>query len=246
MTTLDQSDSAGLTARRFERMRPFGGDAGPTIDRSGLPPGPRWPVWLQSVGLLRFRHRFVPHLWRRYGDVFTVRIVPGGRPLVLFTRPEHAKEIFAGDPEIFHAGKGNAILGPIMGEHSLLLQDGREHQRARALLMPAFNGHALRAYRALVEDVARDEVARWSWGDELRSLDRMNALTLEVILRVVFGVTEEARLARLRPCVNRTADISPAVLLGWGYPWLQRFGPWKRTVPNAYRLHHLDYYRIPG
>jgi len=163
---------------------------------------------------------------------------------VLFTRPEHAKEIFAGDPEIFHAGKGNAILGPIMGEHSLLLQDSGEHKRARALLMPAFNGHALRAYRTLVEEVARDEVARWTPGDDFRSLDRMNALTLEVILRVVFGVTDEARLARLRPCVNRTVNISPAVLLGWGYPRLQRFGPWKRTVENAYRLDELIYAEI--
>ncbi len=245
MTTLHQREPAELTARRFERMRPFGGDtAPPPVDRTGLPPGPRWPVWMQSAGLLRFRHRFVPHMWRRYGDVFTVRVVPGGRPLVLFTRPEHAKEIFAGDPEIFHAGKGNAILGPIMGEHSLLLQDGSEHKRARALLMPAFNGHALRGYRSLVEEVARAEVARWRPGEEFRSLDRMNALTLEVILRVVFGVTDEARLAQLRPCVNRTVNISPAVLLGWGYPWLQRFGPWKRTVANAYRLDELIYAEI--
>ena len=66
---------------------------------------------------------------------------------MLFTRPEHAKEIFAGDPEVFHAGKGNAILGPVMGEHSLLLQDGAEHKRARRLLMPAFNGQALRGLR---------------------------------------------------------------------------------------------------
>jgi len=186
----------------------------------------------------------VPRMWRRYGDVFTVRVVPGGRPLVLFTRPEHAKEIFAGDPEVFRAGKGNAILGPIMGEHSLLLQDGSEHQRARALLMPAFNGHALRGYRALVDEVARDQVGRWRSGDEFRSLDRMNALTLEVILRVVFGVTDEQRLAELRPCVNRTVNISPAVLLGWGYPALQRFGPWQRTVANAYRLDELIYAEI--
>jgi len=244
MTTLDQTDSAALTARRFERMRPFGGRAAPDIDLTGLPPGPRWPVWLQSVGLLRFRHRFVPHMWRTYGDVFTVRVVPGGRPLILFTRPEHAKEIFAGDPAVFHAGKGNAILGPIMGEHSLLLQDGPQHQRARALLMPAFNGHALRAYRLMVEEVARDEVAQWTPGEEFRSLDRMNALTLEVILRVVFGVTAEARLAELRPCVNRTVNISPAVLLGWGFPRLRRFGPWKRTVVNAYRLDALIYAEI--
>ena len=248
MTTLDQPDSksapADLTARRFEKMRPFGGGPAPRFDTDRLPPGPRWPVWAQSVALIRFRHTFVPRMWRRYGDVFTVRILPGGRPLVLFTRPEHAKEIFAGDPEVFHAGKGNAILGPIMGEHSLLLQDGHDHHRARALLMPAFNGHALRGYRALVAEVAGDEVRRWRSGEEFRSLDRMNALTLEVILRVVFGVTDERRLARLRPCVNRTVNVSPAVLLGWGYPVLQRFGPWKRTVDNAYRLDELMYSEI--
>ena len=246
MTSLDHqpAPTTDLTARRFERMRPFGGGPTPRFDTHGLPPGPRWPVWLQSVALLRFRHWFVPRMWRRYGDGFTVRILPGGRPLVLFTRPEHAKEIFAGDPEYFHAGKGNAILGPIMGEHSLLLQDGQEHKRARALLMPAFNGHALRGYRDLVDQVARDEVGRWSGGDEFRSLDRMNALTLEVILRVVFGVTDERRLAELRPCVNRTVNVSPAVLLGWGYPALQRFGTWKKTVDNAYRLDRLMYAEI--
>src|SRR3954447_11729602 len=244
ITTLDPTETTDLTAQRLAKMRPFGGDAPSPVDREGLPPGPRWPVWLQSAGLLRFRHQFVPHMWRRYGDVFTVRIVPGGRPLVLFTRPEHAKEIFAGDPEVFHAGKGNAILGPVMGEHSLLLQDSREHKRARALLMPAFNGHALRSYRTLVEEVARVEVGRWRSGEEFRSLDRMNALTLEVILRVVFGVTDEQRLARLRPRVNRTVNISPAVLLGWGYPALQRFGPWKRTVENAYELDELIYAEI--
>jgi cytochrome P450 family 135 len=244
MTTLDHPEPADLTAQRFEKMRPFGGEKPPPVDVRGLPPGPRWPVWLQSAGLLRFRHRFVPHMWRRYGDVFTVRVVPAGRPLVLFTRPEHAKEIFAGDPEVFHAGKGNAILGPIMGEHSLLLQDGREHKRARALLMPAFNGHALRGYRGLVEEVAKAAIDRWQPGEEFRSLDRMNALTLEVILRVVFGVTDEQRLAQLRPCVNRTVNVSPAVLLGWGYPALQRFGPWKRTVENAYRLDELMYAEI--
>src|SRR3954449_12639513 len=175
-------------------MRPFGGAAPPRVDVRGLPPGPRWPTIVQSVALLRFRHRFVPWLHGRYGDAFTVRILPAGRPLVLFARPEHAKEIFAGDPAVFHAGKGNAILGPIMGEHSLLLQDGAEHKRARKLLMPAFNGHALRTYQEMVTDIARDEVAHWPAGQTIRSHDRMNVLTLEVILRVVFGVTYEKRL----------------------------------------------------
>lgn len=243
MTTLED-DVIALAERRFSRMRPFGGDAPPPVSTAGLPPGPRWPVLAQSAGLLRFRHRFVPYLHRRYGDTFTVQIMPKGRPLVLFTRPEHAKEIFAGDPEVFHAGKGNAILGPIMGEHSLLLQDGAAHKRARKLLMPAFNGHALRGYEELVTEVARAEVSRWCDGEDFRSLDRMNALTLEVILRVVFGVTQESRLAELRPRVTKTVDISPAILLGWGYPRLQRYGPWRRTVENAYELDQLMYAEI--
>ena len=243
MTTMDDRVTR-LTQERFERMRPFGGATPPPVDTTGLPPGPRWPVFFQSAGLLRFRHRFVPWAHRKYGDVFTVRLIPAGRPLVLFTRPEHAKEIFAGDPEIFHAGKGNAILGPIMGEHSLLLQDSSEHKRARKLLMPAFNGHALRDYESLVTDVAKREVGSWRPGQDFRSLDRMNALTLEVILRVVFGVTDEHRLAELRPRVNRTVDVSPAVLLGWGWPWLQRFNPWKRTIQNQHELDRLMYAEI--
>ena len=243
MATIEQ-DVDQLTEQRFQRMSFIGGNSLPPVDMTGLPPGPRWPVLVQSAGLLRFRHWFHPYLHRRYGDVFTVRLVPGGRPLVFFTRPEHAKEIFAGDPEVFHAGKANAILGPIMGEHALLLQDSGEHKRARKLLMPAFNGHALRGYEALVTELAREEVGRWSPGQEFRALDRMNALTLEVILRVVFGVTDEARLAELRPRVNATVDISPAVLLGWGYPKLQRFGPWKRTVQNQHELDRLIYAEI--
>jgi len=242
MSTLD--DVGELTAARFRKMSPGNGPKLPSVDLSGIPAGPRWPVLLQTASLLRFRHRFLPYLHRTYGDVFTLRIAPGGRPLVIVTRPEHAKEVFAGDPEVFHAGKANGILGPIMGEHSLLLQDSTEHKRARKLLMPAFNGHALREYQSLVTDVARAEVASWHPGQEFRSLDRMNALTLEVILRVVFGVTDEGRLQELRPCVNKTVNVSPVILLGWGYPKLQQYGPWKKTVDNQHLLDRLMYAEI--
>jgi len=257
MTTLDAGTEEGaqrpsrsdptvteLTEKRFATMRPFTGGSMPPVDLGALPPGPRWPTLVQSAALLRFRHSFVPWAHRRYGDLFTVRIVPKGRPLVLFTRPEHIKEIFAGDPEVFHAGKGNAILGPMMGEHSLLLQDGSQHRRARTLLMPAFNGKALHSYEALVTTLAKDEVARWQPGTEFRALDRMNALTLEVILRVVFGVTDETVLAELRPRLRQTVNVSPAIMLGWAIPALARIGPWKRTVDNARELDQLLYAEI--
>src|SRR4051794_21473246 len=100
-----------VTDERFAKMKPFGTGGRRRIPAEDLPPGPQWPPLLQSIGLIRFRHRFVPAMHKRYGDVFTVRIMPKDSALVLFTRPEHTKEIFAGDPEVFHAGKGNAILG---------------------------------------------------------------------------------------------------------------------------------------
>ena len=137
-------DKAGrLTQQRLLRTQMAAGRDLPAINGSTLPPGPRWPAAIQSIALLPLRHRFVPWLRRRYGDVFTVRVLPRSRPLVIFSRPEHVKEIFAGDPAVFHAGKGNAILGPVMGEHSVLLVDGEQHKRARALLMPAFTAKAL-------------------------------------------------------------------------------------------------------
>jgi cytochrome P450 len=225
-----------VTARRFAKMRPVPLVDAPPVDRAELPPGPRLHGLLQSIGLLRFRHQFVPYLRRKYGDVFSIKIMPEGRHLVVFNRPEHVKEIFSGDPEVFHAGKGNAILGPVMGEHSLLLVDSAQHKRARRLLMPAFNGHALRGYEDLVTGLAKTEVGRWHEGVAFASLERMNALTLEVILQVVFGVTDEDRLGELRPLVNKTVNIPPLVFLGWGFPKLQKYGPWRRTIENQVEL----------
>ena len=242
MATTD-AEAHALTARRYAKMRPLASSKSPVV-LDGLPPGPRWPAIVQSIALLRSRHQFVPWAHRTYGDAFTMRILPQGRPIVLFTKPEQAREIFAGDPEVFHAGKGNAILGPMMGEHSLLLQDSSEHKRARKLLMPAFNGHALREYAALVTDVATAEGESWLPGESFSALQRMNRLTLEVILRVVFGVTDETRLAEMRPRVNKVVDISPAILFGYGMPQLQNFGPWKRSKDNAFELDALIYAEI--
>ncbi|HET9828515.1 MAG TPA: cytochrome P450 [Nocardioidaceae bacterium] len=229
---------------RFARRRPTDHSR---LDREAtrhLPPGPRWPSLLQTVALIRFRHWFVPAMHARYGDVFTVRILPRRQPLVLFTRPEHVKEIFAGDPEVFHAGEGNAILGPVMGEHSLLLLDGPDHQRTRRLLMPAFHGAALRGYQRMVAELARAEVSCWTPDVPFRSLDRMNALALEVILRVVFGVSDEARLARLRPLVNRTVDVSPLVLLGGGHRLLRRLDPWRAMLETQRALDEVIFAEI--
>ncbi|MGG5257793.1 cytochrome P450 [Phycicoccus avicenniae] len=211
---------------------------------TALPPGPRLPRLVQSIGMMRMRHRFVPWLHRRYGDVITVRLVPSPRTVVLFADPSAVREIFAGDPDVFHAGEANSILAPVMGEHSLLLVDGAEHRRSRALLTPAFSGRALRGYADLVTGLAKTEVGAWRPGVPFPALERMNALTLEVILRVVFGVTDETRLARLRPLVRELVEVSPLVFLGSLVPRLRSVGMWRRAAQRTAALDALVYEEI--
>lgn len=210
----------------------------------GVPPGPRWPPLLQTIAFIRWRHRFIPAMHRRYGDTFTLTILPGPRHVVVFSRPADIKEIFSGDPATFHAGEGNRILRPVMGRHSVLLTDDDEHLRARKLLMPAFNGASLRAYTSLVESIAKSAVEEWHDGETLVTLDEMNAITLEVILQVVFGVTDRERLSRMRPMVNAMVAINAALLIGWAYPKVHSHGPWKRYFDNVKDFNTILYDEI--
>lgn len=209
-----------------------------------LPPGPTMSPLRMTWNFLRNRHELVPQWHREFGDVFSVRILPGPRTFVVFSDPADVKEIFAADPAQFHAGKGNEILKPVMGEHSVLLTDDALHQRARKLLMPAFTGPSMRAYQPLVEAIAKHEVDSWHDGDTLVTLDRMNAVTLDVILQVVFGVTDEARLAVLRPKVNRMVDIDAKMLLAWSYPRLFALPPWRGYFKNQQEVDALLYAEI--
>jgi cytochrome P450 len=192
-----------------------------------LPPGPNLPVWLQTILFLTRRDAAAPRWQRRYGDVFSIHIAPAGRAVVL-TRPEHIREVFAGPADTFHAGEGNAILGPIMGEHSVLLLDEDAHKAARKKVMSAFHGEAMRGWGEVVEQLAADNVASWPVGVPFAVHPRMNDISLEVILRIVFGVTEDARMAELRPLLQRLVKIGPTIFLGWMYPGLERVGPWRR------------------
>ena len=124
-----------------------------------VPPGPRLPVGVQSLLFARYRHRWLPHLRHRYGDTFSLRIAPHNRHFVVISRPEELRSVFGGPASVFHAGEGNAILGPVMGQHSVLLLDETEHLRIRRLLMPAFHGASLRGYRELIAGLTQDELA---------------------------------------------------------------------------------------
>ncbi|MFC4128245.1 cytochrome P450 [Nocardia rhizosphaerae] len=193
------------------------------------PPGPRQPPLVQTLRYLQRRERFLTATARRYGDTFTLRLLPPyPHHLVVFTRPEHIREIFAASPADLHAGESNAILRPLLGEHSVLLTDDDAHARARRLLMPAFTGAALAGYRTLVERIAADHIETWTTGTTVRGLDAMTAITLDIISEVVLGVSDPRRRAQIGPPMRRITEIAPLTLLGSRAPRLQNHGPWKR------------------
>ena len=192
-----------------------------------LPPGSKLPTALQTVLFMAGKTWAVPRWQRRYGDVFSLRIAPAGDAVVL-ARPEHIREVFAGAADTFHAGEGNAILGPIMGEHSVLLLDEKEHLAARKRVMAAFHGAALKSWAEIIEQLTAERIARWPADRPFAVHPEMNDISLEVILRIVFGMADGSRLAQLRPLLKKLVQIGPVIFLGWLYPQLMRYGPWRR------------------
>ena len=218
-----------------------------TLDREtarSLPKGSRLPTLVQAFLFAGHRKTFFPRLRARYGDVFTIRLVPSSRVVVVLSRPEHIRQLFSTPPSIAHAGEGNTALEPIMGQHSLLLVDDEDHVRMRRQLMPAFNGHALRGYAEMIAGLARDEVEKWPVNEPFRLHDRMRGLTLEVILQVVFGVTDSDRLDRLRPLVEKVVSVRPIIMLGGFYPALLKLPPWRTFLRAQQQVDEILYDEI--
>jgi cytochrome P450 len=145
----------------------------------------------------------------RYGDMFTLRIAYEGTWVIL-ADPEAIKQVFTGDPKVFHAGEGNEILAPLLGRNSLLVLDEKRHMSQRRLLLPPFHGERMQGYGQTMQEIAAREIGSWPTGTPHKLRPRMQALTLEIILRTVFGVDEgkAGKLADLREALRDFLDIT--------------------------------------
>ena len=160
----------------------------PMIEMSpnnGLPPGPRLPG---SVQTLKWMYRPIDFMERcrdRYGRIFSLRLGPASNVFVI-ADPLAAKQVLTADPEHFRAGDTNGIFRDVVGNHSILVMDGPEHLHRRRILLPVVGRHAER-YRELIAGIARDRVATWKPGSELRLLGEMEAISFEVMMRIAMG-----------------------------------------------------------
>src|SRR5215207_695648 len=170
-----------------------------------LPPGPRAPAAWQTAAWTARPAAFLQQVHARFGDPATIRTYWTEEPMVLFSHPDAVREVFRLDPSIAPAGQSWEFVRPFAGEHSILVLDGDEHMRERRLLQAPFHGERMRALAPTIAELARAELDAWS--GRVVTLDRMRHLTLEVILRVVFGARGDDEVARLREAVEDTLGM---------------------------------------
>src|SRR5688500_6359369 len=215
--------TASVAASTQRRVRARIAFALPAHTRYNLcvdfPPGPRMPSLLQAAFVTASPYGWMVKRWRRYGDVFSSRFPIFGT-VVYVADPALVKEVFTGDSATFHAGEANTLaLGDALGEHSLLTLDEERHLSQRKLLLPPFHGESVRRYVDVMTEATEREVARWPSGKEIELRPRMQAITLDVILRAVFGVRDDERMDLFReriPPLGETTSV-----LNW-LPFMDR------------------------
>ena len=175
-----------------------------------LPAGPTEPPLWQTLRWLLRPISFMESCRRRYGDAFSVRFLGFKTPLVMLSDPDAIKALYGNAEHGLPAGRTIALL-PILGPRSLLLLEGSEHLARRRLMLPPFHGARMRAYEDTVREVVAEDIETWPTNEPFALHPHMQKVTLEVILRAVFGVTDPARRAalgdRLAQLLTDTASV---------------------------------------
>jgi cytochrome P450 len=194
-----------------------------------LPPGPKVPAALQTVatwtrptsGMLRAR--------KRYGKRFTVQVL-GQAPFVILSDPQDIKEVFQAPPDVLHPGEGARILEPIVGPNSVILLDEAPHLEQRKLMLPAFHGESMQRLEDLMRELTEREIESWPTGQPVVLHERLQRLTLEIVLRAVFGLERGAKLDRLRELLTDILKFAenPISLLPFAQRMLAGRGPMGR------------------
>jgi cytochrome P450 family 135 len=216
----------------------LGSSRAPSASSPSLPPGPPLPPPLQSF---LFWQRLVPFLTRaqrRYGDVFTLRMLPWGRAVVI-ADPELVKEVVTGPPEVFRAGEANREVLEVLGSRGLLVVDEEEHLATRKRLLPPLHGESVRAYEGLIAQLTAERIARWEIGRPLPMHRESREITSEVILRAVFGAQDSPLLPQLRRVLAKITHVTFVISQWYVHNGLEAVPPWRgyaAAVRRAYEL----------
>jgi cytochrome P450 len=164
------------------------------------------PVALQTIGWWARPTAYLERCRARYGKRFTIRLL-AQPPFVILSDPDDIKELFKAPPEVLHPGEGARILEPVVGPHSVILLDESPHLEQRKLMLPAFHGERMQKLSGLMQELAEAEVDGWPKGEPVELHPRLQALTLEIILRAVFGLDPGRRLESVRARLTEILDF---------------------------------------
>ena len=203
------------------------------------PPRVPLPRTLQTA---RFLARPIPFYeeWRgRLGETFSAQLVGPG-DVVFLSDPESIKRLFTSDRANTIAPGRNIVLRPLLGPQSLLLQQDEEHLRRRKLMLPPFHGERMRAYEQTIAEVAAAEVATWPVDTPFAIHPSMQAITLEVIMRAVFGVTDPGRREAMRDGLLAVLGESASpVAFGLTLPVIKELPHYRRFATKVARTDEL-------
>src|SRR5580692_1426593 len=168
-------------------------DAPPLAALGGqLPPGPKgMPASVETLVWALAPTWLMDRCAERLGDAFTLTFAPSGLKLAMFSDPEAVKTIFTAPPDVAPSAAGTSPVAPVVGHSSVLTLTGPEHMRQRKLLLPPFHGERMREYEDVMVEATRRDMAGWPLGTPMRLHPHTRQITLEVILRAVFGVEAE-------------------------------------------------------
>ncbi|MBV8882907.1 MAG: cytochrome P450 [Chroococcidiopsidaceae cyanobacterium CP_BM_RX_35] len=216
-----------------------------------LPAGPQTPYWVQTLHLIAQPTRFLDTCAQRYGDTFTLRVLGlNSPPVVFFSHPQAIQEIFALPARQFDFGKATHVFQPLMGEKSVILQQGRSHQRQRQLLLPPFHGDRLKAYGQLICQITEKVTAQWQVGASISIQQFMSDITLQIILQVVFGINPGWRYQQLQELLSSLLEdvTTPLYSSLFFFPPLQQdlgaWSPWGHFLRRRQRIDDLIYEEI--
>jgi cytochrome P450 len=192
---------------------------------AALPPGPRLPRALQAVGWTQRPLPFLERCQRRYGDAFTLRILHWG-DWVILADPADVKAVFTAGSAV-GVDIANPLLGPVLGPRSVMLLEEPVHMERRRLMLPSFHGRGAQASAEMMGEVARREIAAWPSGEPFALWPRMQDVTLDVVMRTVFGPGPDPLLAAVRRTLRELTEWmneprNLAMLAALGPGWVTR------------------------
>src|SRR6476619_8328212 len=175
-------------------------------------PGPSEHPAIQTARWLLRPISFMESCRRRFGDEFAIKFLGFQTPMVMLSDPEAIQALYTEPKHGLPPGRSIALM-PIMGARSVLLLEGPEHLARRKVMLPPFHGERMQAYEPVLREIAEREIDSWPTDTPFALHPRMQAITLELIMRAVFGVADESRRARLRTLLPQLLDETSSAAL---------------------------------